>query len=87
MYSLTIEVPQFLNLDKPPRVIVARFKEKEEWEAYKVLEWKHTRDAIKKTRCAMSHNEVVTAYRALYAARKAFYQHYFNKETSPKDLA
>ena len=86
MYSLTIEIPSFVEVEKHPRVIVARFDDKEEWTSYMQQEARATLRELKKKAAAWGKADTVTAYTALYHARKAFYDKWFHVPV-PKETA
>jgi len=88
-YVLSIEVPKFIESDRRPRPLFARFETKKEWEEYKILESRTTINEFKKTRCAWSNIDREKAWFDLYHARKNFHDKYFkvHLKKGPKDVA
>ena len=86
MFSLTIAVPQHIEIEKHPRPIVVKFKTKEEKEAYLIGEYKYTEQALKDLAKAWSKYQRAHAYEKLYTMRKSWYDLQKHKE-NPKDVA
>ena len=84
-YSLMIEIPAWVEIEKPPKPIRAAFETKEEWEKYKDEESAYTYNAFKKTKTAWSPHQKAHAWSELYASRLSFYQKWFKRPADPGD--
>lgn len=80
-YSITIEIPEYVVMDKKPKTKVVPFNTKEDKDMYVLKENIYTVGERFKINCAYSRNSIAGAWEKLYHSRLNFY-HAWAKDTA-----
>lgn len=87
MYSVTIHVPEGVDVDKRPRPVIVKFKSKEEKDEYVRKENSYCEDVMREHAKAWTPYQRKQSWMKLYSQRKAFHDSIYKKQPTTKDVA